>query len=264
MLFCLLKRRRRRRLAAKPMPDAWRRILERHVAHYAYLDDAEREQLERDVRIFVAEKYWEGCRGMTITDEVKVAVAGQACLLLLGMTHDYYANVRTILIYPRAYMITDYDYGAGGVVHEQDTQVLGQAHHGGPIILSWFDVKRGGQRGADGTNLVYHEFAHKLDFEDEVGDGTPRLRDRRAHARWVAVMTEAYEDLRDRLAAGRRTWIDPYAATNPAEFFAVATEVFFEKPVTMRQREPALYDALCAFYGQNPARRVERGPVARR
>jgi Mlc titration factor MtfA (ptsG expression regulator) len=252
MLFAWLQRRRRRRLLATPFPADWLDPLRRNVAAYEVLTDAEQARLRDDLRVFIAEKSWEGCGGLTLTDEVRVAIAGQACLLLLGVEHDYFGHVRTVLVYPTAYRSPDGEVGPDGVVREGIGR-LGEAWHRGPVVLAWDEVRAGGQNHRDGRNVVLHEFAHQLDFLDGLIDGTPPLRDAEEYREWQRVMTAEFDRLRADVGRGRATLLDDYGATNPAEFFAVATECFFEQPRQLRDRHPGVYGVLRGYYGQDPA-----------
>jgi Mlc titration factor MtfA (ptsG expression regulator) len=253
MLFSWLRNRRRRRLLAAPFPEAWLEHLRRNVPLYALLSDAEQAALCDDLRLFVAEKHWEGCGGLALTDEVRVTIAAQACLLLLGIDRDSFDHVHTILVYPSGFRSPEGWAGPDGVVRP-DTGLLGQAWYRGPVILAWDSVLAGG-RDAQGRNVVLHEFAHQLDFLDGLMDGTPPLHSREQYRRWQQVMTAEYARLVAEAEHGRPRVLDAYGATDPAEFFAVATECFFEKPVPLRQQHPQLYDVLRDYYRQDPVRR---------
>jgi Mlc titration factor MtfA (ptsG expression regulator) len=255
MIFAWLKRRRRSKLLAEPFPAAWRDILHRNVVHYRYLTAREQARLREDVRIFVAEKYWEGCGGLVLNDEIKVTIAGQACLLVLGMEHNYFDRVQSILVYPAGYVYPGKDDGLGGPVQPEGEARLGEAWYRGPVILSWADVQKDGREPQAGHNLVVHEFAHQLDMLDGVINGTPPLGSAAERARWKEVMTAEYRRLVEECGRGRATLLDQYGATDEAEFFAVATECFFDRPAPMRQRHPQLYDLLRDYYYQDPAAR---------
>lgn len=255
MRFGWFQKHARRRILARPMPESWRGWIGQNVAAYDRLGAAERARLEDDTRVFVAEKRFEAGRGFAITDEVRVTIAAQACLITLGFDPGggVYPNVGTVVV-----NATGYDCYEVRDHRLERQRVLGHTDLHGPVFLAWDAVRHGGTNPADGRNLVYHEFAHKLDLEDGVGDGTPVIGDRAAFETWVQVMAAAYEQLCDRAADGRRTLLDHYGATNPAEFFAVATEVFFEKPGRMKRRHAALYDVLSRYYRQDPASRGDR------
>ena len=203
--------------------------------------------------MLVEEKDWEGCGGLEMTDEIRVTIAAQACLLILNIEHEYYRRVTSILVYPAAYK-TMPSRGRDGVIREGQAN-LGEAWLRGPVVLSWDDARRGALDPKDGHNLVFHEFAHKLDMLDGAADGTPPLADQETLRQWVQTMTREFAALRDAAERGRKTVLDTYGATNPAEFFAVATECFFEKARQLRQRHPAVYELLKDYYQQDPAER---------
>ncbi len=249
--------RGRQRLLATPFPPVWLAYLEMNVAHCRYLSESEQTKLFNDLRIFIAEKHWEGCGGLVLTDEIKVAVAAQACLLTLNMAHDFYPNVQSVLIYPGSYLAPKLERRRDGMVTRTKAHRLGEAWGFGPVVLSWWDAQAGGQNAADGRNLVFHEFAHQLDMGAGRADGVPRLLDEAAYERWAAVMTSEYAALVKQSKTGRATLLRQYGATNATEFFAVATEAFFEKPRQMRERHGQLYEVLRDYYRQDPAARVD-------
>ena len=257
MIFDWFRDRRRKELAAQPFPAEWRQILENNVPHYSYLTEEERSRLEHDLRVVAEEKSWEGCGGQEITDEIRVTIAGQACLLLLGLEHNYFANVESILVYPTDYVARARTVGPDGVVDEGQSHRLGEAWQTGPIVLSWFDVKSGAANDRDGHNVVLHEFAHKLDLGDGAVDGVPSLQEDAQYERWAEVMSSEYERLVENTEKGHATLLDSYGATNAGEFFAVATECFFEKPRQMREKHGELYDVLKSYYRQDTAARMD-------
>jgi Mlc titration factor MtfA (ptsG expression regulator) len=259
MLFAWLKQRRRRQLLATPFPEEWLAYLHNNVALYATLTEAERAKLRDLLRVFVADRTWEGCGGLTVTDEMKVTVAAQAMLLVLNIDHDYFARVPSILIYPSGYRAPSERHGPDGTVG-RDPGRLGEAWYRGPVVLAWDSVLGGGKNAFDGQNVVLHEFAHQLDFLDGYSDGTPPLSSREEYRRWHEVMTAEYERLVRESEQGRARVLDAYGATNPAEFFAVATEAFFEKAVSLKRRHPALYEVLQGYYRQDTAARAARLP----
>jgi Mlc titration factor MtfA (ptsG expression regulator) len=257
-VFSWFKKRRRDRIAAPPLPEAWAGYLKDNFQHWALLTDQDKLALEDIVQVLVQEKHWEGCGGLEVTEEMRVTIAAQAGLLLLGIDHDYYENVESILIYPSGYKLPRSRDAGGGVALGEDVAVIGSAHQGGPVLVAWDSARQGGKDGKDGRNLVYHEFAHKLDMLDGMVDGTPELEGRDEFEAWVAVMTEEFDRLREAAKKRRKTLLDAYGATDVAEFFAVATEVFFEKPVRMKDEHPRLYDVMQDFYHQDPASRMGR------
>ena len=246
------KHRRRARLCEKPFPPKWLRILERNVSIYNHLSDKDKTELQNHIRIFLHEKRFEGCGGLEITDEVRVTIAAQACLLLLHRKTDYYPHLKTILVYPSKYASIQKQHIGGGIIVEAPQTRLGESWHRGPVVLSWDDVRHGAYNPDDGRNVTLHEFAHQLDDEDGDTDGAPALPTRSMYKPWAHIMQHEYDALRDDLEKHRKTFIDAYGSTNPAEFFAVITEVFFEKPRQFKQKHPALYNLLKDFYQQDP------------
>jgi MtfA peptidase len=254
------KQRRRKRLLSTPFPTAWQEIIERNVRFHASLPNADRHELQGLVQIFLAEKTFEGCGGLELTDEIKVTIAAQACLLLLHRQTDIYPRLDTILVYPSAYLARAVKPIGGPMVLEGESARLGESWSSGVVVLSWNDVRAGAFDIHDGQNLVLHEFAHQLDREDGAINGTPLLEQRSQYLAWARVLSTEYERLRRDTQAGRSTVLDEYGATDPAEFFAVATECFFEKPRVLKKRHPALYEELKTFYRQDPARLLPTSP----
>ena len=254
MVFGLFSARRRAKLRDRPVPPAWREIVERNLRVFARLSAEDKAELLGHVQVFLAEKHFEGCGGLELTDEIRVTIAAQACLLLLHRETDYYPRLRSILVYPSGYTAHEEHYVGGGLWEEAGEDRLGHTQQRlGALVLAWDAAKHGAREPGDGDNLVLHEFAHQLDFEDDVTDGTPLLDTRAEYLAWARVMGEEFAALRAAEEAGEPTVIDLYGTTNPAEFFAVVTEAFFERPRSLRQRHPALYDELARFYRQDPA-----------
>lgn len=251
-LFDPHRHRARRSLLAGPFPPAWLPFVER-LPFYRHLDERGQQRLRDDLRVLVAEKDWEGCGGLELTDEIQVTIAALASLLLLNLEHEYYADVQTILVYPSGWR-KPAEFEAPGVSHA-GLATLGEAWARGPVILAWDAALGGALDPRDGHNLVLHEFAHRLDLLDGVADGTPPLPGRGELAAWVAAMTAEFQALRRADDDGRATLLDKYGATNPAEFFAVATECFFERGRELQQRLPRLYAVLQDYYQQDPAAR---------
>lgn len=249
MILSWLKRRRRGRLLSQPFPEEWQAYLNANVVQYRLLTPAEQEKLRRRVQVFVAEKNWLGCGGLVVDDEMKVTIAAQACLLVLGIEYEYhYDQIRSILVYPDTYLHPP-DRDDGG--YDEGRAVYGEAWHRGPIVLSWKNTR--GIAGETGGNLVFHEFAHHLDDLDGGMDGTPPL-ERGQVRRWERVVDEEYQRLVRAFRQGRATLLNQYGASSLAEFFAVATECFFERPCALEERHAELYAVLRDFYRQDPAR----------
>jgi len=251
-VFGFLKRRRRERVRARPFPPEWRAVLERRFPLYERLSPEDRRELEGHVQVFLEEKSFEGAGGLEIRDEIRVLVAAQACVLLLRRDTDYYPRMRSVVVYPAAYL-AEHRSAEGGVVTEGRQTRLGESWSSGAVVLSWSDVRAGARDLRDGHNVVFHEFAHQLDLEDGGVDGVPELEGGSAYRAWARVFAAEYLELRRNARAGRSSVLDDYGATEPAEFFAVATEAFFEKPLALRRKHPELYAELAAFYRQDPA-----------
>jgi Mlc titration factor MtfA (ptsG expression regulator) len=237
VVFSLFRRWRRKRLRARPVPAAWAEILARNAPFVARLSEADRARLLGDVAVLVAEKVFLGAGGLAVDDEHRVTIAAAAARLVLRLDVGLYDDLTEIIVYPDAYQHA----GADGAV-------FGEAHTWGVVVLSWQAVIQGMRDQKDGHDTALHEFAHVLDRVDGAFDGAPGLRAREDYRPWAAVMSRHYQKLvaRDRTV---RSVLRDYGATNEAEFFAVATEAFFERPAKLRERAPALYDELRRFYG---------------
>jgi Mlc titration factor MtfA (ptsG expression regulator) len=255
MMFGFLKKRRRRRLWAEAIPATWRSILAHSFPLFRRLPPEDQAELLRHVQVFLGEKRFEGCGDLELTDEMRVTIAAQACLLLLHRETDYYPQLSTILVYPSSYIMPDAMHLEGPIWEEGGASLLGHTTRRlGVIVLAWDAARHGAANSVDGQNVVLHEFAHQLDFEDFATDGAPALSTRKEYATWARVMSREFHALRAAEEAGRPTVLDPYGATNPAEFFAVATEAFFERPRALRSRHPELYAEFERFFRQDPAR----------
>jgi hypothetical protein len=249
------KDRRRKKTASRPFPEAWLVLLKKNVPLYSRLPQADQEELRRHILVFMAEKRFEGCGGLRMTDQIRITIAAHACILLLHRQTDYYPGLKTILVYPRAYVAANVHHFVAGTVLETDDVRLGESWHHGSVVLSWDDVRRSAGDVQDGQNVVFHEFAHQLDSSGARGDNTPVLRDRSTFIAWARALGEDFENFRREIvgANNHSPVLDEYGATDPAEFFAVATESFFERPKDLQQRYPRLYDELKRFYQQDPA-----------
>jgi len=253
--------RRRKKLTRAPFPSLWDDIIRRNVGHYCFLEDAERAHLRALIQVFIAEKYWEGAGGLELTDEIRVTISAQACLLLLGLPHNYYKNVKSIIVYPSTVVPPTRKSGffENTLAPVGPAQpIIGQAFQRGPVIIIWDAALRGGRHPKSGHNVIYHEFAHKLDMLDGSADGTPPLKDRAEYRDWVQTCSDEYLRLKNRTEKGKKSFLDAYAATNEAEFFAVATEQFFDQPRLMLKHAPDLYRVLKNYYCQDPCQRVSR------
>ena len=251
-LLAFREARERRALARRPIPDLlWRRTL-RRFPFLALADAADGAELQRLTRLFLDQKEFSAAGGLRLSDDIAVAIAAQACLPVLRLGLAPYSAFVGIVVHAGQVVarreVTDDD----GVVHDYDEVLAGEAMEGGPVMLSWSDVRRAGRTRSQGYNVVIHEFAHVLDMGDGTADGMPPLPpDQRSH--WQQVLRQDYEDFCRRVDADEPTALDPYGAENPGEFFAVASEAFFVSPRPMRAEHPALYRLLAGFYRQDPA-----------
>jgi Mlc titration factor MtfA (ptsG expression regulator) len=225
------------------------------VAFYATLSSEEQAELRALIQVFVAEKSWEAHGGLEMTDEIRVTVAAQACLLLLRLDADFYPRLRSILVYPSSYVPQRVERWAHGHLEPPPAVHLGESWSSGVVVLAWDSVRAGAADAGDGSNVVFHEFAHQLDQEAGSSDGVPLLEHPSTYRAWGRVLEQELARLRTDTERGRPSVLDEYGATDRAEFFAVATEAFFERPHALRERHPALYEELRRFFGQDPAER---------
>jgi len=249
---------RRQRLRRQPFPAAWRAIVRQRVPQVRRLPADLQLQLKRHMQVFLAEKHFVGCGGLVVTDEMRVTVAAQACLLLLNRPAGYFRGLREILIYPGAFVVDRVRADGSGVLQEQRGALAGESWAQGQVVLSWDDTLAGAAVADDGRNVVIHEFAHQLDQEKGHANGAPLLGERRRYARWSQVLGEAFAQLQRRVAreaagaADTAPLISAYGATDPAEFFAVVSEVFFEQPQRLAAEQPALYREFSGYYRIDP------------
>lgn len=258
-MFSWLRDLKRRQTLSHPFPPEWEASIVNDVPHDACLDPEERRLLRQHIQVFIAEKHWEAAGGLEMTDEIRVTIAAQACLLLLGLpNHDFYPNLNTIIVYPNAYHSRE-SHTAGGITHEGVSARLGEAWPTGQVVLNWNSARHSCRKHDDGHNVVLHEFAHLLDMRDGFADGVPSLPEgQEQYDQWAAVMAPEYARLVEEAEEGRVEVLDGYGATDHAEFFAVATECFFEKPLPLQHRHPRLYAVLKRYYRQDTAARAAR------
>ena len=253
-MFGFFKEWQRKKIRRRTIPSKWIDILKANFGIYKELSSVDQLELQKHILVFLAEKKFEGCGGLEINDEIRVTIAAQACLLLLHRKSSYYPSLKTILVYPSSYLAKNpYD-------SKDHSHRLGESWQYGPVVLAWDSSKRGGKNAFDGSNVVIHEFAHQLDQMDGVADGSPTLgKDEEIEKRklkyrsWALVFTKEFESFQNKATKGKKTVIDHYGATNPAEFFATATEAFFEKPKQLKKKRPELYKELRSYYKQDPA-----------
>ncbi len=252
-MFDFIRRRRHARLAAGPFPPELAAFVTKNVPYVARLPVEERAKLDDLIQIFLAEKLFEGANGLEVTDEMRVTVAAQACILLLGFEDpEVYPDLARVVLYPSAYKAKRKAMH-GAVLQETEEVRLGESWDRGVVVLAWSAVVSGARDERDGHNVVFHELAHQLDQEHGDADGAPELPRGMAYSAWGHVLGAEFTNLEAKAEEGRPTLLDFYGATNAAEFFAVATETFFEKPLQMKARKPDLYAQLASYYRQDPA-----------
>jgi len=243
---------KRSKIRSQPFPKEWRQILKRNVPFFYSMPADLQLQLKQHVLIFLSEKNFQGFEGVEITDEIRVTIAAQACLLLLNRKTNYYPKLQSIYVYPAAFVTHHPVKDAAGVLQNKARVLSGESWELGKVILSWKDSKHGAQVFNDGHNVVIHEFAHQLDQETGAANGAPFLRHKNREC-WSQVLSKEFEYLQRKAHRGEHTLLDHYGATNPAEFFAVASEVFFERPEALKREHSALYSQLMGFYHINPS-----------
>ncbi len=259
----LWRARRRAALMAQPLPAAVSFAIDRNVPAVRHLPPGLRARLESLMAAFIAEKEFVGCNGLAVTDEMRSTIAALACLLVLGR-RGHYDALHSVLVYPAAFWVEDEVEDEAGVVEKRRRVLSGEAWESSRIILSWEDVLEAAHRPGEGYNVALHEFAHYLDAEGlglaappPSADPPPRERSHevrvRAVAEWADDLADEFEVLLDAVDRGEYTFLDPYAAEDEAEFFAVATEDFFERAVELRAAHPRLYSLLQEFYALDPA-----------
>jgi len=237
---------KRKRLRTGPFPEVWRTILEDHAPYYQVLPVRQRERLHGHIQILRAEKHFEGCGGLELEDLHCIIVAAYAGVLLLGQDRGFYPNLRSILIYPGAFLVNQHSFGPAGEIADETEVREGESWGLGAIVLSWEDIKRD-LKVLNGRNILFHEFAHQL-YDAASTDWMPRGEWRT----WLAVFEEHYIRHCQLVEAGRSVFFDAYGAEDASEFFAVATEAFFERPQVFRRKFPAFYEQFRTFYQQDP------------
>jgi Mlc titration factor MtfA (ptsG expression regulator) len=253
--MALTRRGRLRKALAQPFPEAWRDLLDDSVAHWRVLAGHERERVEGLIRLLLVDKLWEASSGFELTDEIRVVISAMAGLLILGLDYDYYHRVTSIIVSPTTVVLEGDRHVGGGLYTDEPDPIIGQARFDGPVLIAWDAARAQARDPEGGHNVVYHEFAHKLDMLGGSVDGTPPLESHAAYERWVRVCNAEFVALRDGTGGDL---LDPYGAVNTGEFFAVVTEVFFDRPVQLEQEKPELYAVLRDFYRQDPAARERR------
>ena len=242
----------RGKIRTQPFKKEWRKIIQQRMPYFRQMPTDLQLQLKQHIQVFLAEKKFIGCNGVEITDEIRITVAAQACLLLLNRKTDFYPKLKTILVYPRAFIKEQQNMQANGVLHTQRMALSGESWDFGKVVLSWQDAIDGAQIPNDGRNVVIHEFAHQLDQENGKANGAPILEKGQTYQCWSEVFSAQFEQLKKQAKTGTPSLFDYYGATNPAEFFAVASEVFFEQAKQFHHQYPKLYRQLTLYYQVDP------------
>ncbi len=242
----------RSRKASVEFQAEWVEYLEQSLPMYSLIPDDLKLKVHGKISQFIGSTYFKACNGLELTDEMIVSVAGQACMLIVNHDGEPYPNLKRVYLYPTTFKSVQQQRDSMGIVTQGEVSRLGESWGNGTVILAWDAVKHGARNMFDGQNVTFHEFAHQLDQENTVGSGLPYLHEEQAFAVWASVLSEKYEQLLNRVERGKKTVMDQYGATNMAEFFAVATETFFEKPKQMKKKHPKLYRELKGYYKLNP------------
>lgn len=243
---------RRDNIRHRPFPRAWRQIIKRRMPYFAKMPSDLQLQLKKHIQVFIAEKHFAGYQGIVIDDDIRVTVAAQACLLLLNRKTGYYPNLHTIAIYPDAFVKQQMETDHNGLHQLQTRVMLGESWGFGKIVLSWQHALAGAKTPDDGANVVIHEFAHQLDQQTGQANGAPRLGKNSSYHHWSRVFAHEFEQLQQQTKQDENTLLDGYGATNPAEFFAVASEVYFEQPQQLYRQHRPLYRQLRKYYQVDP------------
>lgn len=244
---------RRKRLFLLSPEKEWIDIVERNVALYRIIPEKLKKQLWGHVRIFLDEKRFEGCGGIVMTDEIKLTIAAQACILLLNRKTKYFPVMDSIVVYPHAFFSEQPSHLANNVSVMEETERIGESWDLGTVVLAWDHTRQRFLDRVHGQNVVIHEFAHQLDQEDGVADGVPILAKFSDYGRWGKVLGNAFDALAKKFEDDKADVLDDYGLTNHAEFFAVASEAFYENPIELKKEYPELFEELKKFYYVDPS-----------
>ena len=251
-LILWIPRMRLNRAIKAPFPEEWAKLLEQNIQVYRKLPMPLRLQLRKLIKQFLHQVHFSGAGGLEVTDEIRLTIAAEACMLILNRPSRVFPGLRYIIVYPSAFIVERGNTDQAGVVNHDPRGLLGESWQNGKVILAWDSVLHGAQNFLDGQNVVLHEFAHQLDSETGSANGAPLLGGAASYQIWAGVLSEEFEDLQKDSRRGRRSLMDHYGASNPAEFFAVATETFFEKPRQMAKHHQELFETLKSYYRIDP------------
>jgi len=250
--------RKQRFLRRKRIPEKlWQKVINNALKHYR-LNNGELLRLRELSSLFLDKKIFIGANDFQLDDYQRCVIAATACMLILNLDFEYYDGWLEVIVYEGPFIVHREVTDAEGVVHEQDAVLDGEAWARGPVILSWDEAEPGKHcnRHAAGSNVILHEFAHKLDILNGAADGMPPLHSDMSRKSWIKILTRVYEELELNIEQHHKTHIDPYAAENPAEFFAVISELFFLLPERLQYYYPQMYQQLSLFYKQDPLKRL--------
>ncbi|MFD1153954.1 M90 family metallopeptidase [Undibacterium aquatile] len=256
-------RARLRYVLSRAFPLNYSKILRKNLPVYKHMPTDLQMQLKRRIRQFLYQKTFVGCDGLIVTDEIRVTIAGKACLLLLNRASDVYPQLTHVLVYPSAFVAPRKEMHSGGVVTHTNQGLSGESWSDGRVILAWDQAAHNAETEARGQDVVLHEFAHQLDSETGSTNGAPALPNAAAYQAWSQVMATEFTRLQQAIQSRHPhdhlhhqqpypDVIDPYGATNPAEFFAVTTEAFFKKSAALALHHPALFTQLKSYYCVDP------------
>lgn len=252
LLLFVYPRYKRKKIDTTPFPAPWLHIVRRNLPIYKRMWPDQQRELRQLIKRFVDSKDFVGCAGQSITDEIRITIAAHACLLLVGRPNHQYQDLRSILVYPSGFKVSHEKHDEFGLVTAGEHFLIGESWSNGKLILAWDSVQASVRDFADGHNVVLHEFAHQLDHESGVTNGAPLLYHKGAYGDWARIFSEEFNQLQEASAADQHTLIDTYGASNPAEFFAVVTETFYERPHELSARHSALFEQLKSYYRVDP------------
>ena len=252
LAYILYKKHRYQQAINQPFSDEYKSILANRLPIYEKLPEQLKSNLHQHILCFLYSKNYVGCNGLIITDEMRVVIAAEACLLILNRPSTCYAALKWIYVYPSVFVAKQAQRNEYGIVSTKKRHLLGESWENGKVILAWDSVESGMADFSDGHNVVLHEFAHQLDQENGSANGAPLLYTKDSYRIWSKVFSDEFNALQHSLATGHHSLIDSYGATNPAEFFAVVTEVFFERASSLQKSHPELFQLLYDYYQLDP------------
>lgn len=243
---------RRSLIRRRSFPESWQNVLDSRVPYYKFLPEVLKNELRTHMMVILNEKNFEGCGGLDLTEEKKAIIAAYATILILGEPAGYYPSLQAILVYPDDYIAPVHEEDASGIMTEGMEPRSGESWDLGSIVLSWNDIQQDISNPGSGKNLIFHEFSHQLDDRYGITSGIDNDGNVLTSSEEDEILAKHFRHLRRAVNRRQQTLLDPYGATNPAEFFAVATECFFENAHNLNKQHPQLYHLLKAFYNIDP------------